>query len=158
VKQPIEPKEPKPAWALPKDSKVRTTAMHIIAMRISGMDDDEIAASIGISRRSISQYLYRAGKNGWLDIDNPKDRMEYQLIPQVVQNLAEMLVSADPEVKQTVTMETAKGTIFKQFGEQAQQLPPSTLVAIRIDMPPGPAQVIREETTGGLPAYIDAKE
>lgn len=158
VKQPIEPKEPKPAWALAPDSKIRTSAMQIIAMRISGMGDEEIAAALNLSQRSLSSYLYKAGKNGWLNIDNPKDRLEYQVLHKVVRNIDDMLDSPDPEVKQQVTMETAKGTIFKSFGEQMQQLAPSTLVAIKIEMPPGPPQVIRAETTGGLPAYVDAQK
>jgi hypothetical protein len=150
--------QPKPAWYLPPDSKCRVIALQAIAMRIAGMEDPDIAKALGISVKSISPYIYRAGKNGWLDIDNPKMRMQYQVMHKVVRNLDEMLDSPDPGIKERITVEAAKGTVFKEFGEQQQQAPVQTVVAIRIDMPAGPTQEMRDDTTGGTPAYVDAEK
>ncbi len=147
----------KPSWYLPPDSKVRFVALQAIAMRIAGMEDEDIAKAMGISAKSISPYIYRAGKNGWLDIDNPKQRMEYQLMHKVVNNIETMLDSPDLEMRERVTMETAKGTLFKAFGEQQVAAPAQTMVAIKIEMPAGPVQQMREDTTGGTPAYLDAE-
>lgn len=137
--------------------------MQIIAMRIAGMADDEIATTLQISRKSISPYIYRATKNGWLDLDDPKDRLQFQLMHKVVANLAEGLDS--PNTLQTgmrertaVALKVAEGTVFKQFQEQNAPQLQQTIVAIRVEMPEGGLQQIREDTTGGEPAYVEAQK
>lgn len=154
---------PARAWWLPSNSKVRTTAMQIIAMRISGMEDDQIAAELKISKNSISPYVYRATKNGWLDITyDPKARLQLQTMHKVVQRLEEGLdskgtLNTGMKERTHVALKMAEGTLFKQFNE-AQTAPlAQAVVAIRIEMPAGPQQTIREETTGGTPAFIDAE-
>ena len=152
----------KPSWWAPPDSKIRIIAMQIIAMRISGMSDDEIAPLLNISRRSIAPYVYRAGKNGWLTLDQPKDRIEFELLHKVVDNLNDGLQSSailntGMPVKTVVALKIAEGTVFKQFSEPATQQIAQTAVAIRIEMPAGAGQQIREDTTGGVPAYIDVE-
>ncbi len=160
------PDDKKPSWWSPDDSKVRIIAMQIIAMRISGMSDDEIAPLLNISRKSIAPYVYRAGKNGWLTLDQPKDRIEFELLHKVVRNLEEGL-DAKPEallntgmpLRTAVALKVAEGTVFKQFSEPATQQIAQTAVAIRIEMPAGAGQQqIREDTTGGVPAYIDVEQ
>ena len=154
-------KQDRPAWYLPPDSKVRYVSLQIIAMRIAGMEDEEIAKSLGISPKSIGPYVYRAGKNGWLNIDNPKERIEYSVMHKAVSNLEAMLVddtlATNKTVKHETTMKLLEGTVFKQFGEPAVANTQQTMVAIKIEMPTGPAQLIREDTTGGRPAYVDAE-
>src|SRR4051812_36579731 len=54
---------PDRAWYLPDNSAVRPVAMQIIAMRLSGMEDAEIAKALNISEKTISPYVYRATKN-----------------------------------------------------------------------------------------------
>ncbi len=156
---PIEVDSPKPLWYLPPDSKVRKTALTIAAMRLAGMDDDEIAKALQISRKSIGPYLYRAGKNGWLSFDEPTHRVEYDLMHTAVDNLKNMLSNdklvADKTIRHETTMEMLKSTLFKKMGEpeavaQVQQ----TMVAIKILMPEGPVQTMRDDTTGGIPAYV----
>jgi hypothetical protein len=68
-----------------------------------------------------------------------------------------MLDSSDPGVRERITVETAKGTLFKQFDEQQIIQPQQTVVAVRIEMPAGPQQQMREDTTGGTPAHIAAE-
>lgn len=151
------------SWWLPEDSKVRPVAMQIIAMRLSGMSDADIAKHIGISEKSISPYVYRATRNGWLDIDyNPKERIQFQVMHKVVQQLEEGLadgqrMNTGMKVRTAVALKVAEGTLFKQFDQQQAQVAPSTVVAVQVIMPDGPRQEIREDTTGGTPAYIDAE-
>lgn len=151
-----------PWWVLPPDSKVRKTAAKIVAMRIAGLDEEEIAKNLEMSPKSIRAYIYRAGKNGWVEFDDAKDHIEYSMMQRVTQNLEEGLqddvrhVTSGMKVKTAVALKIAEGTIFKQFGEAAPVSQASTIVAIKIEMPSGPLQQMREDTTGGAPAYVDA--
>lgn len=154
---------PDRAWYLPDNSKIRPVAMQIIAMRLSGMEDPEIAKHLGISLKSVSPYVYRATKNGWLDIDyDPKERIQFQVMHKVVRNLEEGLESRGKmntgmKERTHVALKIAEGTLFKQFDQQAAVQSNSTVVAVQVVMPDGPRQAIRAETTGGVPAYIDAE-
>lgn len=154
---------PDRSWYLPEDSDVRPKAMQIIAMRLSGQDDAEIAKALGISEKSISPYVYRATKNGWLDIDyNPKERIQFQVMHKVVRNLEEGLdstgiLNTGMRERTHVALKIAEGTVFKQFDQQAPQAAASTIVAVQVVMPDGPRQQVRAETTGGTPAYVDAE-
>jgi hypothetical protein len=153
--------QPRPDWYLPPDSKVRIVALTAIAMRIAGMSDPDICKALNISEKSLSPYIYRAGKNGWLDIDNPKARIQYQLMHRAVSNLDEMLENDAPLATKTIrhetTMKLLEGTVFREFEEQKESAPNQTVVAIRIDMPSGPQQQMRDDTTSGTPAYIDVE-
>lgn len=152
-----------PSWACPPDSKVRTTALQIIAMRIAGMDDTEIAKHLGLSYKSISPYVYRATKNGWLDFDNPKEQLKYAVVPKAVRNLDAALDKQEERlangmsVGDHVALKVVEMTIAKEYDQQAATQMTQSVVAIKIEMPPGVPQLIREDTTGGLPAYLDAE-
>ncbi len=160
--QPPPMEAEKPAWYLPPDSKIRRIALLICAMRMNGMEDEEIAKHLGISKNSVRPYVYRAGKNGWLNLDNPRERVEYQLMNKAVDNLSDMLDDDTPvtekKIRHEATMEVMKGTIFKTFDQkEVQQLPQQTVVAVKIEMPSGPPQQMRSDTIGGVPAYLDGE-
>lgn len=148
--------------ALPSNSLVRTKVLAIIAMRIQGKNTAEIAAELGIKERSVNQYMYLAGKNGWLKKKavDPNDRLQFELAQKVVRNLDEMLDSDDESRRDLATLKTAEGMTFKQFGEQASQVPQMTVIGVRIEMPTraegAPEVTIRPETTGGTPRWIEA--
>lgn len=153
---------PSPSWKLSDDSKVRTIALQIIAMRIAGMADSDIATALDISPKTISPYVYRAGKNGWLDLDNPKDRLQYQVMHKVVRNLEQSLDSqailqTGMKESTAVALKVAEGTVFKQFNDTPTGPVQQAIVAIKIEMPQGPPHVMREDTVGGTPAYLDAE-
>lgn len=149
-------KKGEPSWYLPPDSKVRVVALNIIAMRAGGKSDDEIAAELNISPKSIAPYVYRAAKNGWITSDDPRDRLKYELLHKVVDRLNEGLgdgtrhTSSGMRVRTAVAVEMAKGTIFKEF-DQAATAQQSTVVAVQVVMPAGERQVMREDTAGGVP-------
>lgn len=154
---------PDRGWWLPDDSKVRPVAMQIIAMRLSGMEDPEIAKALGISENSVSPYVYRATKNGWLNIDyNPKERVQFQVMHKVVEMLEDGLndrtrQNTGMKVQTTVALKMFENTLAKQFDVQQQQQGASTVVQVQVVMPEGPRQTIRADTTGGCPAYMDAE-
>lgn len=158
----MPPLTKRPAWQLNDDSKVRTTALQIIAMRIAGMEDVEIAKALNISPKSISPYVYRAGRNGWLDIDNPKERLQYQVMHKVVRNLdaaldSQAILNTGMKESTAVTLKVAEGTLFKQFAETPTGPVQQAIVAIKIEMPQGAPQQMREDTIGGLPSHVEAE-
>lgn len=149
-----------PSWYLPPDSKVRVVALNIIAMRAGGKSDDEIAAELKISPKSIAPYVYRAARNGWITSDNPLDRVKYDLMHQVVDRLKEGLGdgrrhnTSNMRVRTAVAVEMAKATIFKEFEPQAGAAVNSTVVAVQVIMPEGVRQTMRDDTLGGVPNYV----
>src|SRR4029079_8723824 len=112
-------------------------------------------STLKIAKQSVHNYIYIATKNGWLDHTNPRDQVEYELIPKAVRVLNEAL---DDEmrnektgvmVKQLVAMKIGEGTVFKKYDERAGQAQSPTMIAIKIEMPQGDVPTIREGTTGG---------
>jgi transposase len=152
--------EKKPHWWRPADSEIRKKAIKIVLMRSSGMEDAEIAAALGIGLRTVSNYVQVAGKNGWLESDlvaDPKERLEYDLMHKVVRNMAESLDSYNPVTRHEAAMEIAKGTLFKKFAEAGPAVQNTNVLKIQIIQAPGPPIQIREETTGGMPAYVEGE-
>ncbi len=154
--------DPARSWWLPDDSLVRAKALQILAMRISGLEDKDIAAQMGISPNSISSYVYRATKNGWLNIDyDPKERLKMQTIHKIVERIEEGL---DDGMRMNTGMMVRTATALKMVDIMSpslvdQQIPEAgnTIVAVQVVMPEGPRQTVREETTGGTPAFIEAE-
>lgn len=132
--------------------------MRIIAMRIAGMDDEAIGEQLHLARNSVRQYVYIAGKNGWLkDFSSTKDAIEFGLLPKALKNLHGLLDSEIPAIQAKATMELLQGTAFKEFDRvQGNEQGPTQVVAIKIEYPSTPI-TIREGTIGGIPGYTDAE-
>ena len=95
-----------------------------------GIKQFDIAKKMGISASTLSGYVYRATKAGWLIFDDPLERIEHEIIPKVVDNLNFFLDAKD----KTVTIETAKGTIFKQYQDsKGISDAPQTILALKIE-------------------------
>lgn len=136
--------------------------LQAVAMRIAGMEDDEIAKSFNIEKATLRGYIYLAHKNGWLDLPTAKEAINYNLIPLAVRKLYDSMrsdrVMANGLPESThVALKVAEGTSFKEWDKVAEPLAGSTVVAIKIEMPQGPVPQMREETTGGTPAFVDAE-
>lgn len=154
--------KPVPAWAkMPSNSKVRKTAMRILALRLHGMADDDIAKAVGLSNAgTVRSYIYKAGKNGWLseEIVNPKDAIEFDLMHKVVRNMSEALDSPDEERRDKMTVKVAEGTIFKTFdADAAAKAPPLTAIMVNVQMPEGIVPQVREGAVVGKPSYVDGE-
>ncbi len=155
-----QPKADSTWWKAPPNSKIRKAAMKIVAMRIRGFSDADIAVALGLaSGQMVRSYLYRAHKNGWMtdELDNPKDKVEYEIGHKLVRNMHEALDSKDPERKDHMTIEVSKMTIAKQFDQAVSAAPPLNVLSIKIEMPVGAPGVMREGTMGGAPAYVEGE-
>ncbi len=90
----------------------------------------EIARRLGISRFSLANHIDRAVKEGWLKFDQPLERLEHELMPKVVDNLNYFLDKKD----KTVTLETAKGTLYKDYqASKGINDSPTTVLALKIE-------------------------
>ena len=145
---------------LPSNSLVRQKVLAIIGLRLEGKNTKEISEHLHLTEPSIRQYMWLAGKNGWLKkhaID-PGDRLEHEIAHKVVRNLDEMLDSADEDRRDVATLKTAEGMLFKRYGTEATSLPPMAVIGIRIEMPTGAAATsLREGTTGGAGRFIEGQ-
>lgn len=72
-----------------------------------------IAAKMGISSGHLYSLLSLAAKEGWLQFDDPVQRIDNQIVPKVLDNLNEFLDQKD----KAVTLRTAEGTVFKTYQE-----------------------------------------
>jgi DNA-binding CsgD family transcriptional regulator len=139
------------------DSPIRATAIRIYGMRGLGLSDTEIAAALGLSVKTIPGYIYKAGKNGWLDFDDPKEALENQVLHKVVRNLDEMLDSPDEETKKEVTLKVYEGSLSKKVQEQGQGPQAQAVVGVKIEIVGGERPTVREGTIMGTGTYIDAE-
>lgn len=100
------------------------------------LSNAECAKRMGITSGTLSVYISRARKQGWLTFSNPFSRIEHEIIPQVLDNLSFYLSKEGGRDKQ-VTLETAKGTIFRTYLEsQGVSEAPKTVLALKIETAP----------------------
>jgi predicted transcriptional regulator len=138
-------------------------ALKIVAMREADVSDEGIAAELGISKNTISGYLHKAGRNGWLDFADPKNQLEYQLMHKVVRNLDEALddttrhITSGVMVKTAVAEKIAEGALYPRLAGQ-QAAVAQTLVGIKIQIVGGEPGQMREGTVMGSNSYIDVEK
>lgn len=70
-----------------------------------------IAEKMGVGRSHLYTLIKQGQEAGILVFSDPMERIEYQIIPKVVDNLNYFLDAKD----KTVTIEAAKGTIFRAY-------------------------------------------
>lgn len=92
----------------------------------------EIARRLSITPHHLQFVIRQATQEGWLVHDDPISRIDYQIIPKAIDNLNHFLEAKD----RVVTIEVAKGTIFKSYQEakgigQSSQ----TVLALKIELP-----------------------
>ena len=111
-----------------------------------GITYQEAADQMGISRAYLNTAITRATKQGWLKFDDPLARLNHEIIPKVVDNLSHFLDLKD----RTVTVETAKGTIFKVFqaAEGVNDAPRVGLVLKIEAIDSGNAKIIEGQIVG----------
>ena len=99
-----------------------------------GITNSEVARRLGIAPGTLNTVLMRARREGWLKIEDPLDRIEYELLPKIVNNLNTFLDKGD----RTVTIEAAKGVLFPQYRESKGITENKIAVlGINIQMPEG---------------------
>lgn len=96
------------------------------------LSNSDIAKRLGVAPKTLTNTIYKARKEGWLTFDDPLEEVEYGIIPKAVKNLNKFLDEGD----RTVTIEVAKGTLFKQFQESKGISEKATnIIAIRLEIP-----------------------
>ena len=117
-----------------------------------GITNNEIAQRLGILPHSLNTLITKAKKEGWLVFEDPMLRLEHEIIPKTIDNLNHFLDAKDKQV----TIETAKGTIFKQFQEaKGISDAPKTILALKFEKPEGLEPVVVTGTIVGKPRKIE---
>jgi hypothetical protein len=136
-------------------------ALQIVAMRGDGQTDDEIALALGVKKSTLQTTLYRAGRNGLLDFDSYKDRVEFQLIPKIVARLERELDSEVPAKEMStgthIALKVFEHTVAKTYDQTAPVAVQQNLMGIKIQIVGGEATQIREGTEMGTSTYIDSE-
>lgn len=116
----------------------------------------EAGARMGIAPQTLTNLIYKATKEGWLKFTDPINTLRYESMPKVVHNLNYYLDQGDKQV----TIEVAKGTLFKKFlAEEGVQDNPTNILAIKFEQAPQSPTVDGKVVTGkivGKPRSIEA--
>lgn len=152
----------KQKWTgLPKRSKIRKFASAIVALKVQGRSTEEIAEELGLRPKTIRQYMWIAGKNGWLTTADPHEQAESVLVHRVVSNLDEWLHARNEKTglpDKEVMLEAAKGFgIFKDHKETPEISQQANVLSINIQMPTAVSMPARPDAMGGAPAYVEAE-
>ena len=162
----LQQRQRKQKWtgsALPKRDKVKRTVALILAKKVMGFSTNEIAEELGIKAASVRQYLYIAGREGWLDTRDPHEKVHSELVHRAVSNLEEWMTARDSRTglpDKEVTLETAKLMLFNNGGPAQQAEGGHTnVLAIQITMPQAGVALpqMREGNAGGEPAYCEGE-
>ena len=94
----------------------------------------DIAEKMGINKKTLYNLIQDGYEQNLLSFSDPLEQIDHQLIPKIVKNLNFFLDQQD----KTVTIEAAKGTIFKSYAE-AKGITEGgqTILALRIEQPDG---------------------
>jgi hypothetical protein len=135
-----------------------TSARHRIGQWLSmrtaepGITNIEVAKRLGIAPRSLNTLISKASKEGWLKFDDPLSRIEHEIIPKTIDNLNYWLDKKD----KTISLETAKGTIFKVYQASKGALEaPQTVLALKIEMAGAESAKVIEGCVVGKPRQLE---
>jgi hypothetical protein len=107
-------------------------------LQLRGKDPDltinEAARQLRIPRKTLNAAIQQAVANGWLRFEDPLSRLEFEIVPKVINNLNAWLDEND----KTVTIEAAKGMVFPVYREaKGVSEAPQTVLALKIESPTG---------------------
>jgi len=99
-----------------------------------GITNEEIATRLGITPKTLTQYIYKAAKKGLIQFEDPMAQLEYKIIPSTMDKLQVLIDSGNEKA----IIETAKGTIFPVFREsKGVKEAAQTVLALKVEMPSG---------------------
>lgn len=148
---------------LPKKGKVRKTVSAIIALKVQGYSTNEIAEHLSLKPASVRQYMWIAGRNGWLNTQDPHEKAHSELVHRAVSNLEEWMHARDartglPDKDITLAAASGLGIFGGNAPAQQQEHQATNVLAIQITMPTGSnLPSMRDGNAGGVGAYIDAE-
>ena len=138
------------------------TVKAIQVLKQEGFSTQEISEKLGIKPASIRQYMWIAGKNGWLNPLDPYEKAHSELVHRAVSNAEEWLHARDARTglpDKEFTLEAMKGFgIFGSGPAQQSEQQATNILAIQITMPQGGnLPQMREGNAGGSPAYVEGE-
>jgi DNA-binding Lrp family transcriptional regulator len=138
-----------------RTARDRVAQLIMMRQQEPGIKNAEVARRLGLTANGLNSIIYRATRDGWLKYDDPISRIEYEIIPKVIDNISEFLDKKD----KTVTIETAKGTIFKQFQDSKGISDGNqTVLALKIESAePSKVQVVTGHIVG-KPKIVEITE
>lgn len=159
----LQKRQSEQKWTgLPAKGKVRKTVAAILALHVQGYSTNEIAEQLKLKPASVRQYKWIAGKNGWLNTQDPHEKAHSELVHRAVSNLEEWMHARDARTglpDKEITLAAASGLgIFGGGPAQQQEHQATNILAIQITMPQGGnLPQMRDGNAGGAPAYVDAE-
>lgn len=119
-----------------------------------GIKTAEVAKRLGINRNTLQEYIHRASKEGWLKFEDPFDRIDQEIVPKVLDNLNHFLDAKD----RTVTIESAKNTIFKTWlDDKGVNESKSNTLALQIQLLPPENPKTIEGHVVGAPRLLEGE-
>jgi transposase len=129
----------------------RARIAEYIAYKAQGLKNSEIAEKLGIKTASLNTLVSKASKNGWLVLDDPEERLEYEIKPIVVDNVKEFLTTKDNDAaKLKMTVETAKGIgLFKAHqAVKVEGAAAQMVLALKFETPTANTSVVEGHIIG----------
>lgn len=118
----------------PKGIRERVAQYLHYSMMFPNAPKTEIAEKMGLSAKRLYEVITAGKEAGLIEFSDPMDRIDYEIVPKIVNNLIEFLDAKD----KTVTIEAAKGTLFKAYQEsRGLNEQNQTVLALKIEVPDG---------------------
>lgn len=116
-----------------------------------GITAADAARRMGITKETLHRHITTARREGWLDFTDSLDRLEFEIIPKTLDNLNHLLDKGDAKA----TIETAKGTVFKEY-QAAKGVSDTiqTVLALTIEPAEGSGVKVVTGTIVGKPREI----
>ncbi len=126
--------------------KSRVKQWALMRLQEPGIKNEEVAKRLGIAKCTLNTYISNARREGWLKFDDPTDKIDFEIIPKVLDNLNHFLDAKD----KAVTIETAKGVLWKPYLEAKGIADvPQTILALKIESAdPDKVKVITGQIVG----------
>ena len=133
----------------------------ILALKVGGATYEEISSVMGLTPATVKQYLYEAGKKGWLtsrDDITPQEALEFDLSHTIVQNVRSALGGKSlTDQQQEMTIVAAKGIgLFKNHEvSKAETSVQMNVLSVKMVVAEGEALPVAPGSMGGTPGFIE---
>lgn len=114
--------------------KDRVAQWAAMKMQDPDLTNREIADKLGIKVHTLNTHITRAYREKLIRLDDPLQRIEHEIKPKIIDNIADFIDSKDRKM----TIEAAKGLgIFKHYQSvETDGTASQTVLALKIEMAP----------------------
>lgn len=110
-----------------------------------------IAAKLDIAPATLYKAINRATKAGWVEWEDPLEKITHQVIPLTLDKLVGLIEAGDSRA----VIETAKNTVFKTWQDREGVADKTQLVlGLKIEIGPGDAPKVIEGQIVGAPRQL----